>query len=121
MRDDDRRLLTEFIHGRVIFDVNFFGFTGQGDMRPIPTFTTWGDLGSVKTALVKAGKWESFFDRVWSRCGLTWGYMVADYLFVPERFCQLAADFLRESKELPAIPPLERIEREVVRMGEVRP
>jgi len=42
MTDETRKALTKYIYGKVIFDGNFFGFTGQGDMRPIRN--TSGDL-----------------------------------------------------------------------------
>lgn len=72
------------------------------------TFLTWADLGAVKDALEKAGKWEAFEEWAW----ISWtniniaerGQGVSTYiawLFRPTvdgeaHFCQLAADFLKE-------------------------
>lgn len=76
------------------------------------TFLTWADLGAIKEAIEKAGKWDSFSFYAWHKW---WNPDDLDddpessvkemrldftpWLFNPVRFCQLAAEWLERREK----------------------
>lgn len=110
LSDDCRKRLTEFLFGKdIIFEANFFGFTGKGDMREMPTFTTEADMMSLYRRLWETGKyWPSFHDYavdVWSEisppteqwdCFTAWLFCLSGDGY--EERCQMVAEFLEVEK-----------------------
>ncbi len=98
LTDDDKERLTKFIYGdNIIFDCESYGYTGKGDMRRMPTFTTWPDLGVLVEKLVETGKWDEFEEWIGA---LKWKCEepIMVYIFsVPSRFCWLCSEFLKGS------------------------
>lgn len=119
MNEEDKKLLTEYLdecwHGKFIRN---YGHDCEVDTMcehcwkaphelKYPknrTFTTWQDLGGLKDKLVATGNWDHFERYVWcvyyeSDVSIPKGLSLENWLFNPTRFCQLAADFLKEKKD----------------------
>ncbi len=85
-------------------------YDGSTDNR---TFDTWADLGAVKEKMVERGEWDKFYQYAYSRWKLTIVQpnsifalvhlpqledVFTAWLFTPDRFCELAAEFLEGRK-----------------------
>lgn len=120
MNDDDKKLLTEFLGqcwhesnrtGRKPWDYSTCKSCGAlykdqyWDRR---TFTTWQDLGDLKGALVEKGLYADFYmhcTRMYKQTRtINWKWVdessVSSWLYLPARFCQLVADFIREDNHV---------------------
>lgn len=127
MDDKDRKMLTEWLNecwhdklndeyecdkcgeefGREVYNERWC----QIETRPpLPhsdlgrrTFTALGDFFAVKNRLVELGLWVEFYMWAWDNWFETgpewWSAGFACWLIDPTRFCQLAADFLKERGE----------------------
>lgn len=66
-------------------------------------FTSPDDFFAVKNRLVELGLWVEFYMWAWDNWFETgpewWSARFANWLIDPARFCQLAADFLKERKD----------------------
>jgi len=61
LTDTERKLLMEYLYDKdLIFDDTFYGKTGQGDMRPMPSFTTYEDSLQLAKKMVEKGDWKDF-------------------------------------------------------------
>jgi hypothetical protein len=67
------------------------------------TFTAPGDFFAVKNRMVELGLFVKFYMWAWDNWFETgpewWSARFANWLIDPARFCQLAADFLKERKD----------------------
>lgn len=119
MDDETRKMLTEWL-GECWHEYDLGGFRNLKEYfmcdRGYPpcgkcnshnifqrTFTTPDDFFAVKNRLVELGLWEEFRKYAWAvwvgLCLGVWSFQFDDWLIDPARFCQLAADFLKERKD----------------------
>ena len=118
MTEENRKLLTEFLgkkwHEQLICldpendlwrecscGLRYWYTAHHNNEYSNHTFTTWQDLGDLKNKLVEFKKWDSFefyaAYTIWAKDKET-SLGFTEWLLSPERFCQLVADFLKESK-----------------------
>jgi hypothetical protein len=116
MKDEARKLLTEFLGGcwhetvyqeticfnkkqRTYFDCSC-GLKGRYDPCENRTFTTPDDMMAVKEKLVEKGLFDKFDDyafQSWRVNGSVYGVKsYAAWLIHPARFCELAVHFGKE-------------------------
>lgn len=125
LSDDQRKLLTEMIgecwnHEWEFIGNQFYGYDkctkcsaaifDEPQQRYFDnneyrrTFDNWPDLGLVKEAIERAGKWGEFFEYAngiwWPQSGTkTTDADRAGWLFTPSRFCILAAEWAESLNE----------------------
>ena len=102
MTDDDKKRLTEWLGERYSKGLVGYPYKHEGIICSNRTFTTPDDMMEVFHKLVEIDKWANFkwhenTVRQWDLDETNLVY--SDWLFYnPTRFCQLAADFLKENK-----------------------
>ena len=89
MTEEDRKLLTKYLED----DFEYLQKIGMDR-----NFDNGNDMIVLKDKLVEKKEWHIFFQLVKSYCPYYGQAEVTDWIFVPERFCQLVADYLKENK-----------------------
>ena len=92
MNDETRKLLTEFLVGKI--DYKFSKRNGL-----IRTFTTPDDMMALKDRLVEKGEWEDFY--LWAALKEDAPIKepnYVDWLLNAPRFCELVGEFIMSTK-----------------------
>lgn len=99
LTESRRKWLTEYIGEKFHPGLVGLPYTFGGYRYSNRLFESWDDLGAVKEAIEKAGRWSQFEDFTfweWQKIPLTEMTTHMQWLIDPARFCDLAGEWLKQ-------------------------